>query len=127
MKRRNIALVPTLKLLGNINTLDQVRNYARAGGQILFGTDVGFVEDFDPADEYESMSSAGLGWREILASLTTGPADRFREGHRRGRLSPGMDADLVVLGTDPSLGAKAFTDVRYTIRKGRIVYAVAIK
>jgi imidazolonepropionase-like amidohydrolase len=122
MKRSNIGLVPTLKLLRDVDTLDQVRSYARAGGQILFGTDVGFLEDFDPADEYQLMGSAGLGWREILASLTTNPANRFRESHQRGRLVPGMEADLVVLGTDPWLGAKAFTDVRYTIRKGRVVY-----
>ncbi|MGH9320647.1 MAG: amidohydrolase family protein [Vicinamibacteria bacterium] len=38
----------------------------------------------------------GLSWREILASLTTAPAARFGESDRRGRIAPGMDADLVL-------------------------------
>jgi hypothetical protein len=33
-----------------------------------------------------------------------------------------MDGDVVVLGSDPSLEARAFADVRYTIRGGRVVF-----
>ena len=68
------------------------------------------------------MEAAGLTWRDILASLTTNPASRFGESSRRGRLSPGMDADLVVRGADPSLSVSRFADVRYTIRRGRVIY-----
>jgi imidazolonepropionase-like amidohydrolase len=125
MKAQDMALVPTLELLasdGRRNVLDQVRDYARADGSILFGTDVGFLPDDDPTREYELMEAAGLSWRQILASLTTEPARRFTEGDRRGRIAPGMDADIVILGTDPARGAKAFADVRYTIRAGRVLY-----
>ena len=99
-----------------------MRNYARDGGQILFGTDVGYLKDFDPTAEYEFMSAAGLGWREVLASLTTSPAQRFGEQARRGRVAPGQDADLVVLASDPVRGPRAFADVRWTIRGGRVIY-----
>src|SRR5207247_2448886 len=58
---------------------------AVAGGQILFGTDVGYLTHSDPSREYEFDGRAGLTWREILASLTTNPAARFREGSRPGR------------------------------------------
>jgi cytosine/adenosine deaminase-related metal-dependent hydrolase len=51
--------------------------------------------------------AAGLTWRQILASLTTSPADRFHEGGRRGRLAPGMLADVVVLGADPARDSRA--------------------
>jgi predicted amidohydrolase YtcJ len=68
------------------------------------------------------MEAAGLSWRQILASLMTEPARRFKEDSRRGRLAPGMEADMVVLGTDPAGGAKAFADVRYTIGAGRVLY-----
>ena len=37
-----------------------------------------------------------------------------------------MQADLVVLGTDPALGARGFTDVRYTIRAGKIIFEAAM-
>lgn len=59
---------------------------AITGGQILFGTDVGYLPDFDPTAEYEFMSAAGLSWREILAALTANPAKRFGEDASRGRV-----------------------------------------
>jgi len=122
MTRQNMALVPTLKLFGQNANLDavlsEVNRFAVSGGQILFGTDVGFLPDSDPTREYELMVRAGLTPREILASLTTAPAARFHESSRRGRLAPGMDADIVVLGTDPAADARAFADVRRTIRHG---------
>ena len=130
MKSQNVGLVPTLKLLagdGKQEILDEVRDYARAGGQILFGTDVGYLTDYDPAREYQLMETAGLTWRQILASLTTNPADRFKENRRRGRVARGMDADLVVLGADPDQGTSAFTDVRYTVREGRVIYERSTK
>jgi imidazolonepropionase-like amidohydrolase len=127
MRRQGMALIPTLKLFAEDNPLpailDEVRDYARAGGEILFGTDVGFLADPDTTTEYVLLESAGLGWREILTALTTAPARRFGEATRRGRIAPGMDADLVVLGSDPALGARAFADVRWTLRGGRVIYA----
>ena len=105
MKAQDMALIPTLNLWGGdqglFEILDEVHDYARLGGVILFGTDVGYLPDYDPVTEYVLMQSAGLGWREILASLTTAPAARFGEASRRGRIAPGMDADLVVPGSRP--------------------------
>jgi imidazolonepropionase-like amidohydrolase len=126
MTQQNIALVPTLKLLGDGDDRqairDEIRRYATGGGQILFGTDVGYLTDDDPSREYELMGRAGLTWREILASLTTSPAARFRETARRGRVAPGMAADLVVLRRDPAGDVRAFADVRSTIRAGVVCY-----
>ncbi len=126
LRKQNVAMVPTLKLFGGNrftwDVVDEVRSFSRAGGQILFGADVGYLADFDPTVEYELMASAGLDWREILASLTTNPAVRFRESDTRGRVAPGMTADLTVLGGDPVRGARTFTDVRYVIRSGRVIY-----
>jgi imidazolonepropionase-like amidohydrolase len=126
MKERNLALVPTLKLFGGdrwlFEIMDQVRDHARLGGTILFGTDVGYLTDYDPTAELVLMASAGLSWREILASLTSNPATRFGEESRRGRIAPGMDADFVVLAADPVRDVRAFSDVRYTVRAGRVIY-----
>ena len=126
LKDAGMALVPTLRLFRGLpEALDQVRDYSRIGGDILFGTDVGYVPDFDHAEEYELMAAAGLGWREVLASLTTTPARRFKEESARGRVAPGMTGDLVVLGADPIFGVGAFARVRYTIRGGRIIFSAA--
>ena len=126
MKQQNMALVPTLKLLGDGDDRkeirDEVKRYANIGGQILFGTDVGYLTDYDPSREYELMGRAGLTWRQILASLTTNPAARFREAARRGRVARGMAADLVVLRRDPANDVRAFADVRTTIRAGRVCF-----
>jgi imidazolonepropionase-like amidohydrolase len=127
MKAQGIAMVPTLKLFSRsrfvFESMDMVRDYARLGGSILFGTDVGYLTDYDPTAEYVLLASAGLSWREILESLTTAPAARFGEASRRGRIAPGMDADLTVLGSDPVTDPRAFSDVRYTLRAGRVIYA----
>jgi imidazolonepropionase-like amidohydrolase len=133
------SLVPTLKLwyfeLAKTNfpqtvrqtmveaTQRQLKQYADAGGQVLFGTDVGYMTDFDPTDEYRLMAGAGLTPRQILASLTTAPAARWNETAQRGRIAAGQDADLVVLGSDPLADAARFADVRCTIRGGALLYS----
>jgi imidazolonepropionase-like amidohydrolase len=129
MKAANTALIPTLKLFGSDDDLpgilDEVGSYQRMGGQILFGTDVGYLPDYDPSNEYSLMSRAGLTPMQILASLTTAPAGRFNESASRGRVAVGMPADLVVLSADPATDATNFAKVRYTVRGGRIVYSAS--
>jgi imidazolonepropionase-like amidohydrolase len=127
MRAINMAMIPTLKLFGGQEFTKYIQQevgiYARAGGQILFGTDVGYLTDYDTSDEFVLMGGAGLDWRAILASLTTAPAARFGESERRGRVAAGQDADLVVLSVDPAADVGAFAEVRYTIRGGRVVYS----
>jgi imidazolonepropionase-like amidohydrolase len=138
LKTAHVALIPTLTLWHvegknesiqefekGMNTviLPQLRAYSEAGGQILFGTDVGYIEQFDTAEEFKWMSRAGLSFQQILASLTTSPAQRFGYASRRGRIAQGMDGDLVVLGADPAQDPTAFSKVRYTIVGGKVIYS----
>jgi imidazolonepropionase-like amidohydrolase len=138
MIARHMSLTPTLKLWlvearKDNATPEQAESFAakgvaelgqyqRAGGQILFGTDVGYVTDYDVTEEYRLMSQAGLSPMQILASLTTAPAARFGESQTRGQIAEGMDADLVVLSADPANDANNLAKVRYTIRHGQIIY-----
>jgi imidazolonepropionase-like amidohydrolase len=130
MRQQGMALVPTLTLFGDDSNAQEifaeVRDYARAGGDVLFGTDVGYHQIYDPTREYDLLARAGLTWREILASLTTAPAARFGESSRRGRIAPGMEADLVLLARDPATDVRAFADVRRTIRSGRVLDAARV-
>jgi imidazolonepropionase-like amidohydrolase len=137
MRERGMALVPTLKLFpfelakiaapSNVVSIvlgraqEQLRAFAELGGEVLFGTDVGYMTEYDPRDEYVSMQGAGLSYAQILASLTTAPARRFGAA-RAGRLGEGADADIVVVDGTPDLDIRALADVRYTIRAGRIIY-----
>ena len=143
MKASNIALVPTLKLWRFELARDkvpepalqafqdrgvaQLREYFSAGGPILFGTDVGYMTDFSTLEEFQRMADAGMGFRDILASLTTTPARRRGVGERVGRVAVGFDADLTVLQADPARSVSAFAEVAYTIRRGRIIYRATPK
>lgn len=104
MRERGVALIPTLKLwpyelakagvpaeitrivLGNAQA--QLRAVVDAGGQVLFGTDVGYMTEYDPTDEYVYMRQAGLSYAQILTALTTAPAARFGAAAHTGRLAP---------------------------------------
>jgi imidazolonepropionase-like amidohydrolase len=135
MKQRGMALTPTLwiwksylrhdRLTAQQQAADavtaQLRAWAAAGGIVLFGNDLGAV-DYDPTPEYELMAQSGMDFRQILASLTTAPANKFGQSEQYGRIAPGLQADLVVLDGDPSRTVRAFGLVRYTVRAGRIIY-----
>jgi imidazolonepropionase-like amidohydrolase len=88
---------------------------------VLFGSDLGAI-DYDPTEEYTLMAEAGMSFPQILASLTTAPAERFGESNRLGRVAQGFLADLVVLKDDPSRDVRALASVRFTIRSGKVVY-----
>ena len=68
------------------------------------------------------MANAWLDFSDILTSLTTNPARRFGLDEKSGRIAPGMEADLVVLDGDPSKDIGALARVKYTVRRGRIIY-----
>lgn len=70
------------------------------------------------------MARAGLTPMQILATLTTAPAERFGEASKRGRIAVGMEADLVVLDADPAQDTANFSKVHYTLRHGRVMYAL---
>jgi imidazolonepropionase-like amidohydrolase len=133
----HMALIPTLTLFeveakkfgeseqelkGDLDAgVQQVSAYSKAGGQILFGTDVGYTDAYDTTEEYRLLGRA-LDWRQILLALTAAPAERFGYAAHKGRLVPGMDADLVVLDGDPSKDVTAFARVRLTLRAGQAIY-----
>ena len=132
-----VTLIPTLKLWRYELRHDresirdqfagvgvgQLRAWRQRRGAVIFGTDVGYMNDYDPTDEYLLMKEAGMTSRDILASLTTAPAERFGASSRAGRVAAGLDADLVVLAADPAADVRAFAAVRHTIRRGRVIYS----
>jgi imidazolonepropionase-like amidohydrolase len=138
MKRTGVTLIPTLSLFTKLGRtlgiptprieklisvpLQQLRAYSEAGGRIVFGTDLGFITDYAPSEEYLLMTRAGMTFRQILASLTVNPAERFGVSHRTGRIASGMDADIVIIAGDPEVDIKVLSNVKYTLRKGQIIY-----
>jgi imidazolonepropionase-like amidohydrolase len=138
LKKANIALIPTLGLFDYEARKDQssdeeregwiskmvaeLSTYSTAGGDILFGTDIGYTDQYDTSLEFTLMSKAGMSFQQILASLTTNPARKFGYAGHSGRIAEGLDADLVVLAADPAKDPTALSNVRYTIRDGSVMY-----
>ena len=107
------------------NAIGQLRAWVGTGGEVLYGTDLGWVTEYDPTGEYVLMARAGMTFPQILASLTTAPAKRFGDADRLGRIAPGYTADLTILRSDPSKDIRALTAVDYTIRDGKVIYRAA--
>jgi imidazolonepropionase-like amidohydrolase len=135
MKERRVALMPTLTVWKSLLRHDrvsvqeqsvatavaQLRAWVVSGGTVLFGNDLGAV-DYDPTEEYVLMAEAGMSFRQILASLTTSPAERFGASAERGRIAPGFAADLTVLRGDPAKDIRGVASVQYTVRDGMVIY-----
>ena len=104
MTQAGVSLIPTLTLWRyelsheGISLADgleeiavgQLRAWVRARGEVLFGTDVGYMTAYDPTEEYALMAKAGMTFPQILASLTTAPAERFGASKQLGRIGPGL-------------------------------------
>src|SRR3546814_15763107 len=86
MRERGMAMVPTLQLF-SVNPepmldaiLREVGDYQRLGGEIWFGTDAGYIDDYDPALEFAFLRRAGLSFAQLLAALPPAPASRLPGG-----------------------------------------------
>jgi imidazolonepropionase-like amidohydrolase len=131
-KQQNIALTPTLSLFAKLPippeiaarivdfVVGQLKVFSDNGGTVMFGTDVGFIQLYDTTLEYELMHRA-LSERQVLASLTTNPAQYFKAA-KKGRLEQGFDGDVVVLDGDPISDVRNLAKVATTIRAGQIIY-----
>ena len=138
MIKNNVSLVPTLKLwrvellsaglpekivdLVENTAVEQTKLMHEHGVPILFGTDVGYIEDTDTEDEFRLMTQAGMTYNDILRSLTTTPATQYGLQNTNGNVEKGYAADFVILGSDPRKSNLAFSDVVETFRGGKIVY-----
>jgi hypothetical protein len=97
-----MALIPTLTLFeveakkfgeseqdlkGDLDAgVQQVSAYSKAGGEILFGTDVGYTDAYDTTEEYRQLGRA-LDWRPIERhhSVRSRPSHRTRGTHHLRR------------------------------------------
>jgi imidazolonepropionase-like amidohydrolase len=139
LKRAHMALIPTLTLFdfearkADLSDQDrehwtdgmvaELRVFSQNGGQVLFGTDVGYTDHFDTTMEFSLMSQAGMSFRQILASLSTNPASRFAHSGDTGRIEPGTTADVTVMQDDPAKDITALARIQLTIRNGTIIYS----
>lgn len=137
MIRKKVALVPTIKLhfwdlreagISTTNNalittaINQLATFNKAGGLVLFGTDVGYMNDYEIEEELEQMQKADMSFDQILASLTTNPAQKFNFFDKTGVIRIGKNADLVILNKNPASDPRHFSSVYMTIHDGKIIY-----
>jgi imidazolonepropionase-like amidohydrolase len=128
---RHMSMVPTLKMFGttvtrNPHYLDpiyaEVRQFHADGGQLIFGTDVGYMTDYSTDDEFRALAASGLNAMDMLRMLTVAPAARLGVADLKGTVAVGKLGDVVVLDGDPVGDVANFAKVRCVVRSGRVVY-----
>lgn len=105
------------------NALENVRRLHKAGVTLLAGTDApnsGTAHGASEHGELELLVRAGLSPIEALRAATSSPAKRFRLDDR-GRIAPGLRADLLLVDGDPTRDITATRAIRGVWKNG---YAV---
>jgi imidazolonepropionase-like amidohydrolase len=129
---KHMAMVPTLKMFATTASKDpaflnpiytEVRQFHADGGQLIFGTDVGYMTEYSTEDEFRALEQSGLNAMDILRMLTTAPSERFGVTDRNGTIAVGKLADLVILSADPASEVANFAKVQTTVRSGRVIYS----
>jgi imidazolonepropionase-like amidohydrolase len=93
-----------------------------AAGALLVGTGAGTRKPHSPLpDVVPRLVALGMDPLDALRTVTSVAAAVCGLASRKGRLAPGFDADLVVVGGDPRTDPAALRDVRAVYLGGRIV------
>jgi imidazolonepropionase-like amidohydrolase len=92
-----------------------------SGVTIVNGSDVGVFEHGDNARELEALVRYGLSPRQALEAATSVAAEILDLQDEIGTIAPGMIADLVAVGGDPSADIAALNTVRLVVQRGAIV------
>lgn len=96
---------------------ESVRRALEAGVDLCFGGDVGVFTHGENVLELELMVEFGVPTLEALKSATSGNA-RILELPDRGRIAPGLLADLVAVEGDPTTDIRALRQVRMVWKGG---------
>jgi imidazolonepropionase-like amidohydrolase len=92
--------------------LDNLRRFHDAGGEVVYGTDLGNgpIPAGIDTHELELLAAAGLSVDEVFHALVRAP------------LEPGAPADLVALDDAPLEDLRAFDHLRLVVRAGSVVF-----
>ena len=92
-----------------------------AGVPMCMGGDVGVYPHGDNAREMELMVAYGMDPAAVMRTATSENARFFHLDDRIGRIAPGLVADLVAFGGDPTRDITAVRDVVLVMQAGEIV------
>jgi imidazolonepropionase-like amidohydrolase len=98
-----------------------LKRVAAEGIPIAMGTDAGnplTLHGVSVYAEMDAMQRAGLSPMQVLVASTRGGARAMGVETKTGTVEKGKDADLLVLGADPTADVASFRKVRYVVRGG---------
>lgn len=119
------GLLPPPALMARLpHIIANTRRLYEAGAPVVAGTDAGIA----PVKPHDAVRHAipqlvGLGYTRIeaLRAITSGAAAVCGLGHRKGRLAPGFDADIVAVDGDPLSDPDAIHRIRAVYLAGNAV------
>lgn len=118
---RGVRVVSTLDIHSHASdtraletAVDNLQRFAAAGGEVVYGTDLGNGPIPPGLHIREAMylRSAGLSPDAVLHAITAAP------------IAPGAPADLIGLDGDPREDLRALGRIRFLMRAGRVLRAL---
>jgi imidazolonepropionase-like amidohydrolase len=105
-----------------------MRRLYEAGALIVAGTDAG-IAPIKPHDVVRyapaTLRELGFGQAEALRTVTSVAAGVIGLGHRKGRIAPGFDADILAVDGDPVADPGTLHRIRAVYARGTAVPDVA--
>jgi imidazolonepropionase-like amidohydrolase len=101
-----------------------MRRMYEAGAVMVVGSDAG-IAPIKPHDVVrhapDQLREIGIGQAEALTMITSVSADVIGLGHRKGRIAPGFDADILAVDGDPIADPAALHRIRAVYARGMAV------
>jgi imidazolonepropionase-like amidohydrolase len=101
-----------------------MRRMYEAGAVMVAGSDAG-IAPIKPHDVVrhapDQLREIGIGQAEALRMITSAAADVIGLGHRKGRIAPGFDADILAVNGDPLADPAALHRIRAVYARGTAV------
>ena len=94
---------------------------AQAGVKVAFGTDAGVYPHGDNAKQFAYMVKFGLTPAQAIRSATSDAAKLLGKSGDRGRIAPGLLADLIAVEGDPLTDITKLENVPLVIKGGSVV------
>lgn len=101
-----------------------MRRFYEAGALMVAGSDAG-IGPIKPHDVVrhapDQLREIGIGQAEALWMVTSVAAEVIGLGHRKGRIAPGFDADILAVDGDPIADPAALHRIRAVYARGTAV------
>src|SRR5256712_13423360 len=123
------SLVPAARMAARLQraerftrvTRENLKTLVNAGIPIATGTDAGNpLTLHGPAiyAEMEAMQAAGMTPMQVIVASTATASRAMGLDKQVGTIEKGKDADLVIVGSDPTADVANFRKIRYVVRSG---------